>query len=103
MSGGVAVLAWVLLGLLYVAFYLGVRQKEVRAAWGRRTEGDEWSWKLLIPRAEKPWIAWATFVVFGLSAVLWFFQGVLWLGVPSTSLCLIGLVQGIWGQTPEAV
>jgi hypothetical protein len=32
MSGAVAVIAWTLLGLLYVAFYLLVRHKEVRAA-----------------------------------------------------------------------
>jgi hypothetical protein len=102
MGGGVAVMAWVLLGLLYVAFYLVVRQKEVRAAWARRTEGDGWSWRLLVPRPERPWIAWATFAVFGLSAVVWFLQGAVWLAVPSTSLCLIGLAQGIWAQPPEA-
>lgn len=100
MSGVAAVVGWVLFGLLYLGFYLAVRQKEVRAAWARRAEGDEWRWKLLIPRAEKPWIAWATFGVFGLSAALWFFQGTLWFAVPSTALCLIGLAQGTWGQPP---
>jgi len=102
MSGGLAVMAWVLVGLLYLVFYLAVRREEVRAAWGRRAKGDGWSWKLLIPRAERPWVAWATFVVFGSSAVMWFFQGKLWIAVPSTSLCLIGLAQGIWGQPPES-
>jgi|GEM_PF-6096983 len=96
-----AVMAWVLLGPLYLAFYLGVRHKEVRAAWARRTEGSGWSWKLLIPRPERPWLAWATFVTFGLLAVMWFSEGVLWLAVPSTTLSLIGLVQGIWAQPPE--
>lgn len=75
MSGGVTVMAWVLLGLLYVAFYLLVRRKEVRAAWARRAEEDEWSWKLLIPRPERPWLAWASFGTFGLLAVLSFSQG----------------------------
>jgi hypothetical protein len=75
-----------------------VRQKEVRAAWARRTEGDGWSWKLLIPRPERPWMAWATFGVFGALAVNWFFEGTLWLAVPGTALCLISLVQGIWGS-----
>lgn len=101
MSGGVAVMAWVLLGLLYLAFYLLVRQKEVRAAWKRRADGDEWSWKLLIPRPEQPWMAWAVFVVYGLLAVLWFFQGAPWLAAPSTVLSLIGLAQGIWAQAPS--
>lgn len=101
MSGGVAVMAWVLLGLLYLAFYLVARHKEVRAAWARRIEGDGWSWKLLIPRPERPWMAWATFGVFGLQAVLWFYNGILWIAVPSTTLCLIGLVQGLWGQSPQ--
>jgi hypothetical protein len=101
MSGGVAVMAWVLLGLLYLAFYLVVRRKEVRAAWARRTEGDGWSWKLLIPRPERPWMAWATFGIYGLLAALWFSQGALWVAVPSTTLSLIGLVQGIWGQPPQ--
>ncbi|MGN6814677.1 MAG: hypothetical protein ACTHK3_01150 [Solirubrobacterales bacterium] len=101
MSGGVAVMAWVLLGLLYLAFYLGVRHKEIRVAWARRAEGDGWSWKLLIPRPERPWMASASFGVFGLLAVNWFFQGALWIAVPSTSLCLISLVQGIWSRSPE--
>jgi hypothetical protein len=97
MSGGVAVVAWVFFGLLYVAFYLVVRQKEVRASWARRSEGDGWSWKLLVPRPEMPWMAWATFGIYGLLAVNWFFRGTLWLAVPSTALSLIGLGQGIWG------
>jgi hypothetical protein len=101
MSGGVTVMAWVLFGLLYLAFYLVFRQKEVRAAWARRTEEDGWSWKLLIPRPERPWMAWATFGVYGLLAVIWFSQGTLWIAVPSTTLCLISLVQGIWGQSPK--
>lgn len=101
MNGAVAVLAWVLVGLLYLAFYLLLRQKEVRAAWASRAEGDGWNWKLLIPRPERLWVAWATFGVFGLSAVNWFFQGMLWLAVPSTALSLIGLAQGVWGQSPE--
>ncbi len=101
MSGGVAVIAWVLLGLLYLAIYLAFRHREVRAAWARRTEGNEWSWKLLIPRPDRPSVAWAVFVVFGLQAVMCFFRGTLWLAVPSTTLCLIGLAQGIWGQSPE--
>jgi hypothetical protein len=101
MSGGVAVMAWVLLGLLYLAVYLAFRHKEVRAAWARRTEGDEWSWKLLIPRPDRPSLAWAIFVMYGLLAVMWFSKGTLWLAVPSTTLCLISLAQGIWGQSPE--
>ena len=101
MSGGVAVMAWVLLGLLYLAFYLVVRRKEVRAAWARRAEGNGWSWKLLIPRPERPWMAWATFGVYGRLAVMGFYNGTLWLAAPSTALCLIGLVQGIWGQPPQ--
>lgn len=101
MSDGVAVMAWVLLGLLYLALYLAFRQREVRAAWARRTEGDGWSWKLLIPRPERPWMAWATFGVYGLLAANWFSQGALWIAVPSTALCLISLVQGIWGQAPK--
>lgn len=101
MSGGMAVMAWVSLGLLYLAFYLLVRQKEVRAAWARRAEEEEWSWKLLIPRLERPWLAWASFGVYGLLALLWYYQGTLWLAVPSTALCLISLAQGIWGQSPE--
>jgi hypothetical protein len=100
MSGGVVVVAWVLLGMLCLGVYLGIRHKEVRAAWARRTE-DEWSWKLLIPRPEKPWIPWAIFGVYGLLAAMWFSQGTLWLAVPGTVLCLIGLVQGIWGQPSE--
>jgi hypothetical protein len=100
MSGGVAVMAWVLLGLLYLAFYLLVRHKEVRTAWGRRAEGDGWSWKLLIPRPEKPWLAWASFGVFGLLAVLWFSEGAPWLAAPATALCLISLAQGIWARPP---
>lgn len=88
--------------LLEVKFVpLVFRQKEVRAAWARRTEGDEWSWKLLIPRPDRPSIAWAIFVLYGLLAVMWFFKGTLWLAVPSTVLCLISLMQGIWGQPPE--
>ncbi len=101
MSGGVAVIGWVLLGLAYLSFYLLVRQKEVRAAWARRAEGDEWSWKLLIPRPEQPWLAWATFGLYGLLAVMGFYEGALWLAAPSTALCLISLMQGIWGQSPE--
>jgi hypothetical protein len=101
MSGVVAVAAWISLGLLYLAFYLLVRHKEVRAAWARRAEGDEWSWKLLIPRPERPWLAWAGFVVFGLLAVLWFSQGAPWLAAPSTALSLISLAQGIWAQPPQ--
>jgi hypothetical protein len=101
MSGSVAVMAWVSLGLLYLAFYLLVRRKEVRAAWARRAEGDGWSWKLLIPRPDQPWMAWATFGVFGLLAVLWFYRGAPWLAAPSTALCLIGLAQGIWAQPPK--
>jgi hypothetical protein len=101
MSGGVTVIAWVLLGLLYLAFYLVVRQKEVRAAWGRRAEGDEWSWKLLIPRPDRPWMAWATFGLYGLLAVFWFSQGALWIAVPSAALSLISLAQGIWAQSPK--
>jgi len=93
-------MAWVLLGLLYLAFYLAVKQKEVRAAWARRAEGNGWSWKLLIPRPDKPWMAWATFGVFGLLAVLSFYRGAPWLAAPSTALCLIGLAQGIWAQPP---
>jgi len=100
MSGGLAVMAWVLLGLFYLAFYLLFRQKEIRAAWARRTE-DEWSWKLLIPRPDRPAMAWAIFALYGLLAVMWFSKGVLWLAVPSVTLSLIGLVQGIWGQPPE--
>jgi hypothetical protein len=103
MSGGVAVMAWVLLGLLYLAFYLVVRQKEVRAAWARRAEGDGWNWKLLVPRPEKPWMAWATFGLYGLLAVLWLFQGVPWLAAPSAALCLISLAQGIWAQPPKDI
>lgn len=94
-------MAWVMLGLLYVAFYFGVRRKEVRAAWARRREGDEWSWQVLIPRPEKPWHAWGTFVVFGLLAVEMFFQGAPWLAAPSTALSLIGLLQGIWAESPR--
>jgi hypothetical protein len=96
----VAVFAWVLLGLLYLAFYLGVRHKEVRAAW--RCRGDHgWSWKRLIPRPEQPALAWATFVLYGLLAGLWFYSGTLWLAVPCTALCLISLVQGIWARLPK--
>jgi hypothetical protein len=93
-------MAWVLLGLLYLAFYLGIRHKEVRAAWARRAE-DGWSWKLLIPRPDRPSLAWAVFVVYGLLAVMSFLNGTLWLAVPSTALCLISLAQGIWAQSPE--
>lgn len=100
MSVGLAAMAWVLLGLLYLAFYLGIRHKEVRAAWARRAE-EGWSWKLLIPRPEQPWMAWAIFGLYGLLAVMWFLKGTLWLAVPSTALCLISLAQGIWGQSPE--
>jgi hypothetical protein len=100
MSDGLAGMAWALLGLLYLAFYLGIRHKEVRAAWARRAE-DGWSWKLLIPRPERPWMAWAIFGIYGLLAVMWFSQGALWIAVPSAALCLISLVQGIWGQSPE--
>jgi hypothetical protein len=102
MSGGVAVMAWVLVGLLCLAVYLAFRYKEVRAAWTRRTE-DGWSWKLLIPRPEQPWMAWAIFGACGLLAVSSFVRGTMWLAVPSTVLCLIGLVQGIWPQSPEDV
>jgi hypothetical protein len=101
MSGGVAVMAWVFLGLLYLAFYLLVRRKEVRAAWARRAEGDEWSWKLLIPRPEQPWMAWASFAVFGLLAVLWFSQGAPWAAAPSAALSSISLAQGIWAQPKD--
>jgi hypothetical protein len=101
MSGGVVVIAWVLFGLLFLAIYLAPRQKELRAAWLRRTEGDGWSWKLLIPRPERPSMAWAIFVVYGLLAVIWFSKGTLWLAVPSTVLCLISLAQGIWAQPRE--
>jgi hypothetical protein len=100
MSAGLIVMAWVLLGLLYLAFYLGFRRREVRAAWARREESG-WGWKLLIPRPEQPALAWATFVLYGLLAAMWFYKGTLWLAVPSTALCLIGLVQGIWAQSPE--
>jgi hypothetical protein len=98
MSDGLVVMAWVLAGLLYVAFYLGIRQKEVRAAWARRAE-DGWRWKLLIPRPERPWLAWATFAIYGLLAVMWLSEGILWIAVPSAALCLISLAQGIWGDT----
>jgi len=101
MSDGVGVIAGVLLGLLYLAAYLGVRHRAVRAAWGRRTEGNEWSWKLLIPRPERLWMAWAIFGIYGLLAVMWFSEGAFWIAVPTTVLCLISLVQGIWGQSPE--
>jgi uncharacterized membrane protein len=100
MSAVVAVVAWVLLGLLYLAFYLGWRRKEVRAAWARRAE-DGWSWKLLIPRPDRPAMAWGTFVLYGLLAGMWFYSGTFWLAVPCTALCLISLVQGIWAQSPE--
>lgn len=100
MSGGVAVIAWVLVGLLCLVIFFGLRQKEVRAAWARRTE-DGWSWKLLIPRPERPWMAWAIFGACGLLAVSSFVRGTMWLAVPSTALCLISLAQGIWGQSPE--
>lgn len=85
--------------MLYLAFYLLVRQKEIRAAWARRAEGDRWSWKLLIPHPEQLWLAWATFAVYGLLAILWFSQGSLWIAVPSAALCLISLVQGVWGRS----
>jgi hypothetical protein len=101
MSSTVAVIGWALVGLLYLAFYFAVRRKEVRAAWARRAEGDGWSWKLLVPRAEQPWMAWATFGLYGLLAAMWFDRGTFWLAAPSTALCLIGLAQGIWGQPPE--
>jgi hypothetical protein len=100
-SGGATVVAWVMLGLLYLAFYLVVRHKEVRAAWSRRGEGDGWSWKLLIPRPDRPWMAWATFGVYGLLALFWYSHGTLWLAVPSTALCLISIAQGIWGESPK--
>jgi uncharacterized membrane protein len=103
MSGAVAVIIWVLVGLLYLACYLGMRQKEVRAAWARRAEGGNWSWKLLIPRPERPSMAWAIFVVYGLLAGMWFVEATLWLAVPSAVLCLIGLAQGLWAQPPEDV
>jgi hypothetical protein len=102
MSDRVAVMAWVLLGLLYLAFYLLVKHKEVRAAWARRAEGGEWSWKLLIPRPEQTWLAWACFGLYGLLAVLWFAEGVPWLAAPSVALSLISLAQGIWAQPPNA-
>jgi len=101
MSGGVALIAWVSLGLLYLAFYFLVRQKEVRAAWARRAAVDGWSWKLLIPRPDRPWMAWATFGVYGLLAVLGFSRGAPWLAAPSTALSLISLAQGIWAQPPD--
>ncbi|HET9197268.1 MAG TPA: hypothetical protein VFN92_03320 [Solirubrobacterales bacterium] len=103
MSDAAAVIAWVLLGVLYLAYYLVLRQREVRAAWARRAEGNGWSWKLLIPRPEQPWMAWATFGVYGLIAAFCFIQGTLWLAVPSIALSLIGLAQGIWGEPPERV
>lgn len=46
-------------------------------------------------------MAWATFGLYGLLAVMWFYKGTLWLAVPSTALCLIGLAQGIWAQPPK--
>ena len=95
-----AVIAWTLLGLLCFMPYLGLRQKDVRAAWARRAE-DGWSWKLLIPRPDRPSTAWAIFVGQGVLAVIWFFNGTLWLAVPRTALCLIGLGQWIWAQSPE--
>jgi hypothetical protein len=100
MSSGVAVMAWILLGLLYLAFYLLIRHKEVQAAWARRAAGDQWSWKLLIPRPEHRWLAWASFGLYGFLAALWFFQGASWLAAPATSLSLISLAQGIWAQPP---
>jgi hypothetical protein len=93
MSAIVAAIAWALLGLLYLAFYLGFRRKEVRAGWARRTE-DGWTWKQLIPRPEKPAMAWAIFALYGLLAGMWFYKGMLWLAVPCTVLCLISFVQG---------
>lgn len=100
MSDDLAVMVWVLLGLLCLAFYLGIRHKEVRAAWARRA-GDGWSWKLLVPRPERPWMAWASFGIYGLLAVMWFFQGAFWIAAPSAALSLIGLAQGIWAQPPQ--
>lgn len=97
---GVAIMAWVFLGLLYLAVYLAFRQKEVRAAWARREE-DEWSWKLLIPRSEQPRMTWAIFGIYGVLAVMWFIDGTLWLAVPSAALCLISFAQGIWGRPPK--
>ena len=100
MTSGVAVVLWVLLGVLCLALYLGLRQKEVRAAWARRAEGA-WSWKLLIPRSENPSAAWIIFGTQGVLAALWFLNGTLWLAVPSAALCLICLMQALWGQPPE--
>lgn len=101
MSGGAAVVTGLLLGLLYLAYYLLVRHKEVRAAWARRSEGDGWSWKLLVPRPERPWMGWATFGLYGVLALLWYSQGMFWLAAPSTALSLIGLAQGLWGRSPN--
>jgi multisubunit Na+/H+ antiporter MnhB subunit len=100
MNGGLAVIAGVLLGLLYIAFFLGFRHKEVRAAWARRGE-DGWSWKLLIPRPQQRSWAWGIFVLYGLLSALWFASGAFWIAAPSAALSLISLVQGIWGHSPE--
>jgi hypothetical protein len=97
MSDAWAVTAGVLLGLLYLAFYFGIRHKEVRAGWARRAEAG-WSWKLLIPRPDRPWMAWAIFGIYGLLAVMWFSQGAFWIAVPSAALSLISFVQGLWSQ-----
>jgi hypothetical protein len=32
---------------------------------------------------------------------MWFFKGTLWLAIPSITLCLISLAQGIWSQSPK--
>jgi hypothetical protein len=100
MSDGLAVTAGVLLGLLYVALYLGIRHKEVRAGWARRAE-EGWSWKLLIPRPERSWMAWAIFVIYGLLAVMWFSEGAFWIAVPTAVLSLISFAQGMWSQSQE--
>jgi multisubunit Na+/H+ antiporter MnhB subunit len=99
-SDGLAVTAGVLLGLLYLAFYLGIRHKEVREGWSRRAE-EGWSWKLLIPPPERPWMAWAIFGIYGLLAVMWFLQGAFWIAIPTAVLCLISFAQGLWGQPLE--
>lgn len=93
MSGAVAVGLWVLLGLGYLAFYLSFRRKEIRAAWAQRAEGEGAHWKVLIPRPERPWMPWATIGVFGPLAAINYAEGILWLAVPATVLCLIALAQ----------
>lgn len=103
MREGVAIAAWVLLGLSILAIlFLLVRYRENRGTGDQSASEEGSGWKLFIPRRERRlWLTWIGAGVWGLSAAVWFTGGKFWIAIPNTALCLFCLVEAIWGRPPE--